>query len=171
MNQPDASQDVILDRIPEGVDPRKHISLAVKVAVLLRMLNLKPEDINWDHRPPLWARKWNATRQDTVPAASDPEYINALAAAPHDRLTNGIGGERRVTSAGSDTHARAKCARLDAETKAYRAALLAKSTGETPPVTEKRKVAIPCRPKKPRRQQHRATSPVEKLAIPYPRNR
>ena len=117
--------DLILDRIPDDVNPRKAIGLGVKVAVLLRMLGLTGA-VHFDHRPPLWLRKWNATKGDTVPPANDPEFLVALAEKGHDVVTNGPGGERRITSAGGDTHARAKERRIQKEQAAFRERLLSK---------------------------------------------
>lgn len=125
--------DIILDRIPDGVDPRKHIPVGVKLQALLLQVGLDPTDVQWDHRPPLSERKWNATKGDTVPPANDPAYIQALATKAHDIVTNGPGGEKRITSAGSDTHTRARLARLEGEQAAYRANLLRKATGEAKP--------------------------------------
>ena len=149
-----APDDVILDRIPEGVDPRKNIGLAVKNAVLLRMLGLQPCDVQYDHRPPLWSRKWNATTNDTVPPANDPEFIVALSVKDHDTVTNGRGGERRITSAGSDTHARAKGERLSEGQREYRASLLRKDAGEPKP---ERRGTFGSRPFRKPAPQNRAT--------------
>lgn len=73
-----------------------------------------------DHRPPLEARPWNARKGDTVPPANDPAYLEYVTWKEHDRRTNGLGGERRVTTAGSDAHTRAKIKRLRGETKPKR---------------------------------------------------
>lgn len=127
--------DLILDRIPDDVNPRKAPGLAVKVAVLLRMLGLVGP-VQWDHRPPLWTRKWNATKGDTVPPANDPDHLVALSEKAHDTVTNGPGGERRITSAGGDTHARAKEKRLRDEQAAFRDRLLSKGTAEPRPAAE-----------------------------------
>ena len=68
----------------------------------------------YDHRPPLSERRFNTMTLDTIPPANDPEHIEAVSTEEHDRRTNGRGGERRVTSYGSDSHSRAKTRRLSA---------------------------------------------------------
>ncbi|MGU3387172.1 hypothetical protein ACLBYG_21870 [Methylobacterium sp. D53M] len=125
--------DIILDRIPDGIDPRKPIPVGVKLKAVLLQFGLDPADVQYDHRPPLWERKWNVTTGDTVPPANSPEHIQALTRKAHDVVTNGRGGEKRITSAGSDTHTRAHLKRLEDERSAYRSALLRKETGEPKP--------------------------------------
>ena len=56
----------------------------------------------------------------------------------HDRKTNGRGGERRVTTLGSDKHLAAKLDRLSDEEREFRARCLSRDPGE---------------PRQPRRQQ------------------
>ena len=97
---------------------RKAIPLHVKGIVLGRQgydcaqcrAPLGTSPIQYDHRPPLWTRPYNT--KDYVPGQLDPDYIEALHVACHDKRTNGPGGEKRITSAGSDAGTRAKVKRI-----------------------------------------------------------
>lgn len=72
------------------------------------------DNVRFDHRPALWERQFDTIKGDTVPPANDPAFIEALTKAAHDARTFGPGGEKRITSAGSDLHRKAKGARLEA---------------------------------------------------------
>ena len=81
-----------------------------------------------DHRPPLSERPFDTRTNDTIPPANDLNFLEALLDKEHDNRTNGPGGEKRITTVGGDTHARAKRVRIletqDEHTKAMRRKLL-----------------------------------------------
>lgn len=135
---PRNSPDVILDRIPEGVDYRPHMGLAVKLAAVLYRLGFDVgAAVEWHHTPALINRPWNATTGDTVPPANDPRYIVPLAPEAHKVCTHGPGGEKRITTAGSDRHQRDKRERLAEGQAEMRRRMLAKDSAE-PPAPAKR---------------------------------
>lgn len=110
----------ILDRPPADWTRPSGLRQSTKRAVLLRQggrcadtgADLVPGDVEFDHRPAVWSRQFDTVANDTVPSFHDPDFIDALTTAAHDRRTNGAGGEKRVTTAGSDAHLRAKENRL-----------------------------------------------------------
>lgn len=62
---------------------------------------LKHGEVEFDHRPPLMFRK----RTDDggyEPAEHDPDYIEALRPVCHKIRTFGEGGDKRITTRGSD---------------------------------------------------------------------
>ncbi len=85
-------------------------------------------DIEYDHRPSLVLRPMNASGTDYKPPQLDPNYIEALHPACHQKRTTGRlpGAKRTITTKGSDIGIAAKFRRL-----------------ERP---KKRKVKIPSRP-------------------------
>jgi hypothetical protein len=111
--------------------PRKHLPLSVKLQACLLLLGFEADDeIDWDHFPALGLRDFNPRLDDYVPAELDPRFLRPLGKNPHKAKTNGRKGEKRVTSYGSDVHAIAKMKRLEKESAAARARMLAKETGE-----------------------------------------
>lgn len=92
---------------------------------------LEKGDIHFDHRPQLRRRKFDTTAWDTVPPANDPAYIEAITVKEHDVRTNGRGGERRISTYGSDQHESAKDRALAKIVAAHEAKLLAKARGES----------------------------------------
>ena len=56
----------------------------------------------YDHRPSLMNRRWNARKRDWEPAANDPRYIRPLLPKCHKAATFGPGGEKRITTRGGD---------------------------------------------------------------------
>jgi hypothetical protein len=90
---------------------RPTITLAMKLVALFRRYGKH----DFDHDPQLSARPFNTETNDTIPPANDIAYINALTSGrggEHDVKTNGPCGEKRITTAGSDSHARAKTRHL-----------------------------------------------------------
>lgn len=69
-------------------------------------------DVQFDHRPAVINRPVNEDGTDYVPAQLDPEFIYPRCISCHDKRTNGPGGEKRITTAGSDKHIAAKTRRL-----------------------------------------------------------
>lgn len=97
--------------IPDGVKAKVLLRQKGRCAVMLH--KLEAGKIHYDHRPALWERKFDTDAWDTIPPANDPQHIEALAIDAHDKRTHGPGGEKRITTAGSDSGRRAKGKRLD----------------------------------------------------------
>lgn len=100
---------------------RKAIPDAVKLRAVLRVEGRCKQcgerlgdlsGLQFDHRPALVNRPVNEDGTDYVPAQLDAEYIEPLHLDCHDQRTNGPGGEKRITTAGSDKHVAAKTRRL-----------------------------------------------------------
>lgn len=129
---------------------RKQIPVGVKLHAVLLRVGFTDEDINggidWDHDPPLALRLVDPETGLLVPDANDPHHIRPLRREDHRRKTFGPGGEKRITTAGSDAHAIAKVRRLAPVQADFDRRLLAKSTGEAAPAETKRKRKIPSRP-------------------------
>lgn len=103
--------------------------IGVKLAVLLRQVGA----VQFDHRPPLSERLFDDEANDTIPPANDPAYIEAITPKEHDVRTNGPGGEKRITTAGSDSNRRAKVRAITADQEEFRRRMLAKDTGDPAP--------------------------------------
>jgi hypothetical protein len=106
---------------------RKPIPLAVKLQVIVNQRGLAPTGeqldalnagIEFDHRPCLSEREYNAERDETIPAANDPAFIVALSAAVHHSLS------------GNDNVRIRKVARLRKREVEYRETLLRKQPGQ-----------------------------------------
>lgn len=100
---------------------RKAIPDAVKLRAVLRVEGRCRQcgerlgdlsGLQFDHRPAIINRPVNEDGTDYVPAQLDPEFIEPLHIDCHDIRTNGPGGEKRITTAGSDKHVAAKTKRL-----------------------------------------------------------
>lgn len=68
--------------------------------------------LNFDHRPAVINRDVSADGTDYVPAQLDPDFIEPLHINCHKVRTFGPGGEKRITTAGSDIGTRDKVDRL-----------------------------------------------------------
>jgi hypothetical protein len=101
---------------------RKAIPDRIKLQVVLRQDGRCPHcgerlgplsGLNFDHRPAIINRPVNEDDTDYVPPQLDPEYIEAIHELPcHRERTIGRGGEKRITTAGSDIGIRDKTRRL-----------------------------------------------------------
>lgn len=114
---------------------RRHIGLEAKLHAALRQLGFEPHEVELDHDPALCLRPVDPATGDTIPPASDPRYLVWRPKAEHALKTHGPGGERRITTAGSDRHTAAKIDRLaerQAEFERQRAALLKPERQERP---------------------------------------
>jgi hypothetical protein len=94
--------------------------------------------LNFDHRPAIINRDVNDAGTDYVPAQLDPEYIEPTHIDCHKVRTFGLGGEKRVTTAGSDIHTRDKVDRLVEGREEFCRAVLAKSKPKRPGVGQQR---------------------------------
>jgi hypothetical protein len=112
----------ILDRPPSGWQrqsiPQRSQIVALKRALLSAYNDLSGSglplgtSIEIDHRPPLYARKFDTDTNDTVPSAGDPAYLEVITSDVHAVRTHGT----KATSYGSDAHQRAKERRLSGAT-------------------------------------------------------
>jgi hypothetical protein len=129
---------------------RKAIPDRVKLIAALRRFGLVIEQVQFDHFPALELRPINPHTGETIPPANDPEHIQMLLITEHKVKTFGPGGEKRITTAGSDIGNIAKTRRLTKAQEESRRRMLAKAEGEDGETT-KRKTKWPKRsfPKKP----------------------
>ena len=135
---------------------RKGITPVVKVQVILNQggrcaasgeVLTDARKVRFDHRPPLQDRPWNPDADDFDPPQNDPAYIEAIATEEHDRRTFGPGGEKRITTRGSDLREAARTRALTEAEASFRARLLAKhSAAGDPAPRPKPKRRIPSRP-------------------------
>lgn len=133
---------------PEGRRPkRKAIPDRVKLIAALRRMGLTITEVQFDHNPALWLRPINPLTGDTIPPANDPDHIDMLLLVEHKTKTFGRGGDKRITTAGSDIGNISKTRRVSADHEEFRRRMLAKDAGEEPPVEkQKRKSKWPSRP-------------------------
>jgi hypothetical protein len=100
---------------------RKPIPDRVKLLATLREMGLKIDEVNFDHNPALELRGWDEERRDTIPPANDAEHIDLLMIREarrcdgcgreiksHREKTFGRGGEKTITTKGSDIYLIAK---------------------------------------------------------------
>lgn len=116
--------------------PRPYIPLKVRLTAALLQLGLDPARAQLDHDPALELRK----RTDDggyIPPANDPRYLVYRSSEAHERKTNGPGGEKRITTRGSDTGEAKKLRHLTAQQEESRRRMLAKECGNPPPRTGK----------------------------------
>lgn len=90
---PIASREAVVTPPPGW---RKAIPIAVKLQVIVNQRGLAPDGavldamgdgIQFDHRPCLAERVYDAEKDDTVPAANDPLFIIALPAPTHRKIS------------------------------------------------------------------------------------
>lgn len=141
---------MILDRPPADWKRPGTPPLHVQVKVLLRQLGLEGKKVEWDHRPPVSERQFDTVTRDTIPPSQDPAHIEAIDEDEHDRRTNGPGGEKRITTLGSDTHNRKRTRDLTAEQAEFVRKMLHKRPGRR----RRRTGKIPSRPfqKRPKKK-------------------
>lgn len=106
---------------------RPHMSLKVQRDAALIAIGLDPENVEWNHSPPLAMRLWDDATGDTIPPANDPRHIVPMATADH-----------REQTAKVDIPRIAKMRRISKSETAFRARLLAKAIGDDPPRDVKR---------------------------------
>lgn len=111
---------------------RKAIPDRVKLIAALRRFGLVIEQVQFDHAPALALRPINPVTGDTIPPANDPEHIQMLLIVEHKAKTFGPGGEKRITTAGSDIGNIAKTRRVTKDQEDFQRRMLAKEAGEKP---------------------------------------
>lgn len=124
---------------------RKAIPDRVKLIAALKRMGLTIKQVQFDHNPALALRPINPVTGDTIPPANDPDYIELLLITEHEEKTFGRGGEKRITTAGSDIGNIAKMKRVAKQQEEFRKRVLAKEQGEP----EQRKSKWPKRPFNP----------------------
>lgn len=107
---------------------RPSMPKGVKLAVLLRQAG----EVRFDHRPPVSERPFDTEANDTIPPCNDPAHIDAITPKEHDVRTHGPGGEKRITTAGSDSGNRAHVRALTEAEQEFSRRLLAKAAGDPP---------------------------------------
>lgn len=139
---------------PKTSEVRKAIPMRVKLAVLASQARCAVcgeklgslADLQFDHRPPLVAREWNAEAGDYIPPQNDPEAMQAVHSDCHlYRTTGRKPGATKKTSLG-DMGEAAKSRRIQEQQEAFRRRLLAKDQGESKPPSRwpKRKMQSRC---------------------------
>lgn len=108
---------------------RQHVPYSIKLAAALLQLGLDPKTAELDHNPAL-ARRRRLPDGRYDPDESDPRFLQWKAPEAHAEKTFGRGGEKRITTAGSDIGEIAKMKRLTKDEEAFRSRLLAKEPGE-----------------------------------------
>lgn len=109
---------------------RKKIPDRVKLLAALKRQGLRIEEVEFDHEPALALRPLNPETGDTIPPANDPDHIRMLLIKEHDVKTNGPGGEKRITTAGSDKGKIKKVRKLSQQQKEFRRRMLEKEPGQ-----------------------------------------
>lgn len=107
-----------------AVPMRVQRDLALQLAAdLMRKLGMVPVDVpvefELDHTPALCLREVDPTTGEHIPHQHDPSCLIWRTKEAHAVKTHGPGGEKRITTAGSDQHAWRKAGRL-AENEAQR---------------------------------------------------
>lgn len=87
------------------------------------------KNTQFDHRPATWERKFDTVANDTIPPSNDPAFIEACTIAGHKVRTHGNG----ATTAGSDSHRRAKDRAVISTQAAHDTAMSAKASGKPRP--------------------------------------
>jgi hypothetical protein len=128
---------------------RKSVPLKAQLHAALYQLGLEPHEAELDHDPALKRRDWDEQAKDTIPPANDPKFLIWRPREAHARKTFGPGGEKRITTYGSDVFEIAKERRLTEQQEQFRSRLL------TPvPKEERRSKRWPKRSFQKKRQSH-----------------
>jgi hypothetical protein len=117
-------------------EPRKKLTAVQKLQIMVRQARCplcneklgELTDTEFDHAQAL-----------VNGGADDLENFQAVHADCHDKKTNGPGGERRVTTAGSDRHIADKTDRLSESYRDFQRRLLALEPREIEPVKQFRR--------------------------------
>ena len=88
-----------------------------------------PYGIIYDHRPPL-ANRPRSRNGTYTPAANDPAYLRPLLPACDKRITFGPGGEKRITTRGSDIGEMARTKTMRDKHNAHTEAMRDKKPGK-----------------------------------------
>lgn len=127
-----------------SAEPRRAVPMRLQrdkalelCADLMRKLGMVAVDaevaFELDHDPALVLRPVDPETGQHIPHQHDPRHLVWMTKEAHDRKTNGRGGERRVTTLGSDKHLAAKLDRLSDGEREFRARLLSRDPDERQP--------------------------------------
>jgi hypothetical protein len=89
-----------------------------------------PGEMEREHDPALELRDYDDATRTYTPDANDPQFIKLWRSDCHRKKTNGPGGERRITTAGSDNHKARKILKLAEKRAAHLAAMKSKERGK-----------------------------------------
>lgn len=99
--------------VPMKLQRDKALELCAELMRKLGMVAVDAEvAFELDHDPALVLRPVDPATGQHIPHQHDPRGLVWMTKEAHDRKTNGRGGERRVTTLGSDKHEAARIARL-----------------------------------------------------------
>ena len=84
----------------------------------------------FDHRPALMNREYNLDTHTFTPDANDPLFIEAVTMTCHALRTFGPGGEKRITTRGSDIGEKARERAMSEKHRAHRDLMAAKECGQ-----------------------------------------
>lgn len=154
-------------------EPRRAVSMKLQrdlalaqLADAMRQLGMIPVDatpeFELDHDPALCLRPIDPETGQHIPPQHEPSCLIWRTKEAHDRKTNGPGGERRVTTAGSDKHLKSKIDRLSEAHVETRKKLL--SVEPPPPRPPSRMQGAGFSPPKDKRRP--ATDALEKALPP-----
>ncbi len=169
--------------IRRAVPMRIQRDLALQlVADLMRKLGMVPVDVpvefELDHTPALCLREIDPVTGEHIPHQHDPSCLIWRTKEAHAVKTHGPGGEKRITTAGSDGHSRRKADRLAEADAEHRLAVAKASESMTEPEPAMRAPARPLAGGRPLEggkplpgaaPAHRATKPLTKR-LPPPRD-
>lgn len=102
-------------------------------ALLWQFMGCTRADVDLDHSPALVRRDYDEATGEFTPAACDPRHLVFMRRGDHKVKTFGPGGERRITTAGSDVAARGKTRDLIEKEEAFQARCLARKAGDPKP--------------------------------------
>jgi hypothetical protein len=84
----------------------------------------------FDHNPALMNRAFDPVTNTYTPDANDPAFIQAFTTGCHALKTFGPGGERRITTRGSDIGEAARTTSIASKHQAHLQAMAAKQCGQ-----------------------------------------
>lgn len=93
---------------------------------------IKPAEMEREHDPALQNREYGLKdgKWCYTPDANDPRYLKLWRRECHDKKTHGKGGERRITTKGSDNHTGRRTKNLKVAHEKFQAKMRAKA-GQT----------------------------------------
>lgn len=120
--------------VPKEKLPRPSIPIKIKLQVALRQLSLTLGDkiLQLDHDPALELREFDPSTGKYTPDANDPDYLIWRGEGDHDKKTHGPGGEKRITTKGSDNHTREHREAVSASEQKWRESMLKKGKPVVP---------------------------------------
>lgn len=148
-------QTAVIEVSAPPVGFRKAIPVAVRLDAVIRQEGRckacgerlgKLAETEFDHVPALQLRCWDPDLLDSIPAANDPEYIQAKHKDCHKAKTTGRKGESKLNAIHGDTAQIAKLRRVTQSEIEFRRRLLAKGEPEPEEDKPQRKSRWPKRP-------------------------